>query len=99
MNPIVCVALCTILAVAFLGFIWVQALTEDRHRAERREEADAHRAQVAQLLQRIQAPEHAAAEHTAQILQHEQPRVAAFDNDNSFWEAIGVDHLADEAPE
>lgn len=95
MNPIVCIALCTILTAAFLGFIWAQVLTEDRHRAERREEADAHRQEVAALLQRIQAPEQAVIEHAAAQNVQPQRMYVPWDDDDAFHEAVspsGHDH-------
>lgn len=96
MNPIVCVALCSILSLTFLGWGFMYLLLEDRYRAERREQTEAHREQIASLLQRIQAPENAVAEHTAQVMRHPEPRVAAFDNDESYWQAIGHDPLETE---
>lgn len=80
----------TLFTIAFLGWGYMQLLTQDNHRRERTQQADAHRAELQRLLQRIQAPEQAVIEHAAQVIP-QQPRHVRFDNDQDYWQAVGVD--------
>lgn len=54
---------------------------------ERRLEREAHTAQLDRLLQRIQAPEYAIAEHAQQATPLWAPPAVAMDDDASHWEA------------
>lgn len=86
----------TLFTTAFLGWGYMQMLTEDRHRRERLDEAAAHREQIATLLQRIQAPEQAVVEHTAQSMPADpEPTMASLPDFNAQWDMIGLDPMGD----
>lgn len=54
---------------------------------ERRREREYHGRQIDRLLQRIQAPEYAIAEHAQSASAEFAPPAVAMDDDTSHWEA------------
>jgi hypothetical protein len=76
----------TIIVVALLALVAYQVL-------ERRREREYHGRQVDRLLQRIQAPEIAIAEHAQDAVGEFAPPAVAMDDDGAHWEA--KEQLAD----
>jgi hypothetical protein len=70
----------TIIVVALLALVVYLTV-------ERRREREYHGRQLDRLLQRIQAPEYAIAEHAQQAISEFAPPAVAMDDDSSHWEA------------
>ena len=65
-----------------------------------KEERVAHAEQIAELCQRLQAPEQAVVDHSTQRMDPAPPQAVGMDDDAAQWAAIGVvpkDQLAEQA--
>jgi hypothetical protein len=67
----------------------------DRWSSRRLEEKRMDLEHQQMLLQRIQAPEQAVAQHVMQVAPIEEPPRVEFDNDTSFFDALGINPLED----
>jgi hypothetical protein len=70
----------------------------DRFSNRKALERQQQRAHEQMLMQRIQDPVQAVAQHVVDTTPEMEPPRVEYDNDESLWDALGVNPLEDQAP-